>query len=323
MAFTTSIHPLEDASAQARWQALWEISPQRSFFSSLPYTRAAAEVFGLHCEMHLVTADGRDEAGALVLWRQRGPYREVVVPPFTQYSAMVLRALPSEAEVHARRTAFEALLAALEPRFARLGFFMTITDVRPAQWCGWQVKPFYTYRLALDAEDLRQAWSSATRRAVRKHSPAYRVEEQPEAASAIVQRCAESYQRHGRLLPADPDRLRTLVDALHAEGHVRLFIATPVEASAPEGGLAILHDGQTAHYWVAGSTPGPAMTVLLGHTLPRLRDAGIETFDFVGANTPSIAEFKRHFGPVLTSYFHLEKITRPELKLLHHLKGSG
>ena len=269
--------------------------------------------------MHLAAADGRDEAGALVHWRRRGLYREVVVPPFTQYSALVLRAVPSEAEVHARQTALEALLAALEPGFARLGFFMTLSDIRPAQWCGWQVKPFYTYRLALDADDLLPNWSSATRRAFRKHRAAFRVEEQPEATSAIVQRCAESYQRHGRSLPADPARLRMLVDALHAQGHARLFTATPTEGTAPEGGLAVLHDGQTAYYWVAGSTPGPAMTVLLGHTLPRLRDAGITTFDFVGANTPSIAEFKRHFGPVLTPYFHLEKITRPELRLLHRL----
>ena len=82
-----------------------------------------------------------------------------------------------------------------------------------------------------------------------------------------------------------------------------------------------MHDAQTAHYWIAGSPPGPAMTVLLGHTLPRLRDAGLQRFDFVGANTPSIAEFKRHFGPTLTPYFHLEKITRPELRLLRRLKG--
>ncbi|MCH8962729.1 MAG: GNAT family N-acetyltransferase, partial [Bacteroidetes bacterium] len=115
--------------------------------------------------------------------------------------------------------------------------------------------------------------------------------------------------------------LLRLVDALCAEGQVRLFTATPHDAETPEGGLAVLHDGRTAHYWIAGSAPGPAMTVLLGHTLPRLRDDGIEQFDFVGANTPSIAEFKRHFGPVLTPYFFLEKITRPELRLLYRLKG--
>ena len=58
--------------------------------------------------MHLLADQDGDAAGALVFWRQRGPYREVVVPPFTQYAALVLRQPPAEAEVHARRSAFEA-----------------------------------------------------------------------------------------------------------------------------------------------------------------------------------------------------------------------
>jgi len=320
LAFTSTIHPLDDETAQARWQALWERSPQRSSFSSLPYARAASEAFGVRCEMHLVADAEGDAAGALVFWRRRGPYREVVVPPLTQYAALVLQQPLGEAEVHARSSAFEALLAALEARFDVLCFFIAITDVRPASWRGWRVRPVYTYRLSLHDDDLLSRWSSATRRTFRKHRHAYRVEEHA-AAPAIVQLCAESYRRHGRRLPADTADLLRLVDALRAEGQVRLFTATPHDADTPEGGLAVLHDGHTAHYWIAGSAPGPAMTVLLGHTLPRLRDDGIEQFDFVGANTPSIAEFKRHFGPVLTPYFYLEKITRPELRLLYRLKG--
>ena len=321
MDFKTTIHPLDDASALARWQALWETSPQRSSFSSPAYARAAAEAFGLQCEMHLTASATRDEAGALVYWRRRGPYRTAVLPPFTQYSPVVLREPPSEADVHARRSAFEGLLAALEPDFALLFFSIAITDVRPAQWRRWRVTPVYTYRLALDDDDLLHRWSSATRRTFRKHAPAFRVEENPDTASAVIGLCAESYRRHGRPLPADADALHTLVETLRAQGSVRLFTATPEGGAAPEGGLAVLHDGRTAHYWIAGSTPGPAMTVLLGHALPRLREAGIQQFDFVGANTPSIAEFKRHFGPALTPYFHLQKITRPELRLLHRLRG--
>ncbi len=319
MDFKTSIHPLDDEAAQERWRALWETSPQRSSFSSLPYAQAAAEAFGLRCEMHLVSTAERDEAGALVYWRKRGPYRQGVIPPFTQYSPVVLRTPPPEAEVHARRSAFEALLTALESHFALLSFFIAITDIRPAQWRGWRVEPLYTYRLSLTDDDLMQSWSSATRRTFRKHSAAYRVEEQPDAA-AIIDQCAESYRRHGRAFPADPARLHPLVETLREKGQVRLFTATHANGTAPDGGLAVLHDGQTAHYWIAGSVPGPAMTVLLGHTLPHLRDAGLQTFDFVGANTPSIAEFKRHFGPTLTPYFHLQKITRPELRLLHRLR---
>ncbi len=324
MDWNLSLHALDDEAARVRWRALWEGSPQRSSFSSLPYVKAAARAFGLRCEMHLAGREGRDEAGALVCWRRRGPYRVVTVPPFTQYTPLVLRQAPSEADVHARRSAFEALLAAVEARFDVLRFFCPATpDVRPARWRGWRATPFYTYRLSLlDADELLGRWSAGTRRHFLKHDAGYRVEEDPAAVPAIVRLCAGGYARHGRRPPADPSRLDGLIDALRTEGMVRLFTATPRDGDAPEAGLAVLHDGRTAHYWIAGSVPGPAMTVLLGHLLPRLRADGLEGFDFVGANTPSIAEFKRHFGPALTPYFYLEKTTRPALRLFYRLKGS-
>lgn len=322
MAFKTRIYSLDDAQAQARWQALWEDSPQRSSFSSLLYTSAAARAFGLQAEMHLVAGDQQDEAGAIVLWRQRGPYRQVVVPPFTQYSAIVLREPLAEADVHRRRSAFEALLAALEDRFAILSFFIAITDPRPALWRGWQVTPYYTYRLALQDGDVLPRWSSATRRTFRKHRSAYRFDVSSDTATHIIDQCRTSYQRHGRPLPADSVQLLQLTEHLHRNKQVHLCTVTPDGTTKPEGGLALLHDERMAHYWIAGSAPGPAMTVLLGHALPYLQTAGLQHFDFVGANTPSIAEFKRHFGPNLHPYFHLHKVTRTALRLLHGLRGK-
>ena len=62
------------------------------------------------------------------------------------------------------------------------------------------------------------------------------------------------------------------------------------------------------------------MTVLLGHVLARLREEGVAYFDFVGANTPSIAEFKRRFGSELVSYFRARHTARPELRLLDRLR---
>lgn len=272
--------------------------------------------------MYLLSSEGRDEAGVIVYWQRRGPYRDVILPAFTQFSPLLLRTTQSQAAVHQRTSAFEALLKTVVPDFARLRFFTEITDIRPAQWQNWQVTPRFTYRLSLTQNNLLSLWSSATRRTFRKHQSAYQIEENPDASPAIIQCCADSYARHGRTMPASPSELRILVSTLQKEGHVLLYTATASGSTTPEGGLAVLHDGRTAHYWIAGSTPGPAMTVLLGHTLPTLRDAGLQFFDFVGANTPSIAEFKRHFGPELTPYFHLEKITRPELRLFHRLKGG-
>ncbi|HET6566995.1 MAG TPA: hypothetical protein VFG50_03460, partial [Rhodothermales bacterium] len=70
----------------------------------------------------------------------------------------------------------------------------------------------------------------------------------------------------------------------------------------------------------AGSEPGPAMSVLLANMLPALASSGMRTFDYQGANTPSIAEFKRRMGARLVSYYGIEKCTRPELIVFERLR---
>ena len=316
-----TLHSIDDERARARWEALWEASPQRSPFSALSYVRAAAAARGASVEMHLVRAGDTDVAGALVPWRQRGPYRQSVILPFTPYAALLTRTADDEAAVHARRSAFEALAAALEARYHVLRFALppAFTDVRPVLWRGWEARPFYTYHLPLaPPEALRARWSAGTRRAYEKAAGSYRFESPgAEAAGVVAELCTGSYARHERRPPLPPGRLAHLIEALHAAGTVRLFTVT--RAGTPEGGLAVLHDGREAAYWAAGSTPGPAMTVLLGEALPRLHIEGIAGLDFVGANTSSIAEFKRRFGPVLQPYHRVTHCTRPELALLLRL----
>jgi hypothetical protein len=319
-----TLHSLDDAGARARWAALWAASPQRSPFSALAYGEALATALGVSAALHLVEAAGRDEAGALVLWRRRGPYRQVVLPPLTPYAAVLTRGPVEEAAVHARQSPFEALLGALEARYHVLRFPLhpAFTDVRAARWRGWAAQPFYTYRLVLDGPGAgTEGWSAPARRTYRKAAGAYRYAEHPAAAAAVAALCAAGYARHGRRPPLPEDRLTRLIDALRTAGLVRLCTVTPEGSDRIEGGLAVLHDGQEAAYWVAGSTPGPAMTVLLAEALPRLRADGLAAFDFVGANTPSIAEFKRRLGPALVPYFRIERCTRAGLALLLRLAG--
>jgi len=251
--------------------------------------------------MYLVSRHGVDAAGAIVHWRHRGFFRQIVLPPATQYSALLIRQPPSEATIHQRNPPFESLLQTLERDFFRAQILVDISDPRPAQWRHWRVEPRFTYRLDPGADVT--IWSEATRRTFRNHRKDFDIVESPEVAPAIIQLCAASYLRHGRSFPGNQEALLRLVT--HMGGRVRCFVAR--QNGTPQAGLAILHDGRTAHYWIAGSYPGPSMTTLIGHVLPHLHASGIATFDFVGANTPTIAEFKRRFGPDLVPYYYLSR----------------
>jgi len=280
---------------------LWKAAPRRTAFSSLDYARGCAEAYGLRTRMYLVSRHGIDAAGAIVHWRHRGFFRQIVLPPVTQYSALLIRQPPSEAAVHQRDTPLESLLQTLEKEFFRAQMLVDIADPRPVQWRHWRVEPRFTYRLAPSAD--KTVWSEATRRTFRNHRANFDIVESPDVAPTIVQLCAASYLRHGRNFPGNQDALLRLITYLGER--VRCFVAQ--QDGAPQAGLAILHDRNTAHYWIAGSCPGPSMTTLIGHVLSHLHASGIAIFDFVGANTPSIAEFKRRFGPDLVPYYYLSR----------------
>ncbi len=322
MSLTTSIHTLDDVGIEDRWAALSGRTPHRSPFSTISFLRASATATkGLRSHVHFVREEGRDVAGCVMHWRRRGPYAEVVVPAFTPFSGILLGAEPSESDVHGRKTSFERLLESMEGAYdvVRLHLPPGLDDVRPALWRGWNVRPQYTYARSLEpSSNPTEGWSSGTARTFRKHRKAYEVLDP--GTAACVSLCGESYARHGRRLPLPADRLHRLIEQLSIEGSVVRFGARGRSSGAIEAAVAILRDDRSAYYWVAGSTPGPAMTVLVGAFLPVLASQGIGRFDFMGANTPSIAEFKRRFGCRLLRYQRLALFTRKELRLLHALK---
>ena len=300
MGLRARTYALDDRDARQRWERLWAQSPQRSVYTSIAYADCVSAAYGLRARIFLAGTASAEEAGAIIL--SRGIFRQATPPPFTQYFGPVLGG-PSDAQtVHSRQSPLELTLGALEAEYRHLLLLTMLDDPRPAQWRKWKVSPLFTY--LLQPASGPAAWSAGTRRTFNKFQNVCQFREDSDAASQIIQCCKQSYSRHGRKLPAPEDRLTQTVERLQEQGMVRLF--TVRRAGRLEAGLAVLHDGQTAHYWIAGSTPGPAMTVLVGRTLEELDASGITTFDFVGANTPSIAEFKRRFGGHLSQYYSLE-----------------
>jgi hypothetical protein len=131
--------------------------------------------------------------------------------------------------------------------------------------------------------------------------------------------CADSYGRSGRRLPLPSDRLHGFVGRLKTGGAVALYGVRNTFSREIEAAVIVPRDDLAAYYWMAGSLPGPAMTVLIGELLQILAEDGVERFDFVGANTPSIAEFKRKFGCSLQQYQGITFFARKELRLLDTL----
>ncbi len=313
---------LEHTPDQQLWDTLVRVSAQRNPYVTPAYARAFKEAFGYEIEIIGLFQDEHLIGGALLYIERKGPYRRVLIPPFTQYTSVLFEEPLSTARIHAHTSPLDQVLSYIEDRYASLQIALhpSLLDIRPFQWHHWDVLPRYTYQMPLkDRERMLRDWSAGTRRLFLKHEEEFEIVEAPWASREIIELARKSYQRHECPFPADADRLDVAVRHLLDTHFARAFVAKRGETL--EAGLIVLHDRKTAYYWIAGSLPGPGMTVLLGSVLPRLYAETMDRFDFVGANTPSIAEFKRRFGPKLRLYFITTRINRPELRVLASLKG--
>lgn len=319
--FRTSLHRPNDPAVRSAWKVLVAKSPQATACSRFAFGTAVEEALGLPAWVAAVWEEDTLRAGALLFEKRRGPFRGAALPPLVPLVTPLLDGPLREADVHHRRSSLDALLGLLPEAFhqTHLVLHPSLADARPLLWAGWQVRPAYTYHLDLrDQDPVTKGWSDTPKHTFKKEAEHFAVSEGPGETEAAVALVEDSHGRQAHDLGVDAEALATLAHPLGAAGLLRVFVAR--RGSTPEAGLFVLTDGRTAHYWLAGSVPGPAMTVLVGHVVGRLRDEGVAYFDFVGANTPSIAEFKRKFGGTLVPYFRARHTAHPALRLLDRLR---
>lgn len=319
--FRTSLHRPNDPAVRAAWEALVAQSPQATACSHLAFGAAVEEALRLPAWVAAVWEEERLRAGALLFEKRRGPFRAAALPPLVQFVTPLLDAPLRDTDVHHRRSALDALLGLLHEAFHQTTLVLhpSLADARPLLWAGWDVRPAYTYRLDLSRhEPITKGWSSTPKHTLKKDAGLFDIREGLDEVEAAVALVEGSHDRREHALGTSTAALAGLVRALDGAGLVRVFVAR--RGGTPEAGLFVLTDGRTAHYWLAGSVPGPAMTVLVGHVMERFREEGTAYFDFVGANTPSIAEFKRKFGGRLVPYFRARHTAHPALRLLDRLR---
>lgn len=253
------------------------------------YVQRVAEVAGRKA---LVLVPDGEEAAACVTVRRIGPFRQVILPPFTPYSAAFAAAGATDALARAFESAFDEAILHLAPGDPFLGV---------ASRRGWAVRTLRTY--VLDPRVARDptTWSQGTARNFRKGVAAHHVSIEPDGAALVASLAASAYERSGHAPPLPSGRFAPLAESVTGAGLGTPWICRNA-AGSPVAGMIALTSGSRSSYWMAGSIPGDGMTVLLGSVFEAMAGEGIVHFDFVGANTPSIAEFKRRFGGRLVEY---------------------
>lgn len=306
---TTEIGPSSDADIRRAWNTLVHSRHDSTPFHQLAFLERSAAANGGLVRIILIRADEEVVSGAALAVRQRlGFLTEVFIPPYAPYSALLL---PPQRLASAQAAAASSmLLSASLPRFGFARVFLA-PGQNVATLPAWKSQKLRTFLIDTHAggvesiDDITRRWSDNPKRLFRKHHDEYAIEILDAHPEVAVDLNVASYARHGRTLPIPRRHLIGLVSAMVDHGAANIFVARNRSTSEIDASVVLLFDDSTAFYWIAGSKPGPAMTVLIADLLMECRRRGLRTFDFVGANTPGIADFKRRFGPDLIEYTSL------------------
>ncbi len=289
-----------DAVDTAAWQDLWQRAEGRTPFTHLAFAQSLAQVSGMTLQVAAVREAGSLVAGCL-LYTRPGAQAWIAGPaPMARYTGVLLDPVPREGHVLERRSSLDALLRLVTARFpvAALSLAPTVNDLRPFSWASFRPTPYYTYRL-----DATQPYTPG--RNVGKHLKRgghLQVEQLSEPDSEVMGQLYLHYQQQNRAQPVSSHRLAPLLR--HLLDNEMLWLHGVRE---PDGRLigaqAVLQDDRFCYTWLGGSAPGPAMTLMIDHSIRQAHRTG-RGIDLLGANSAAIAQFKKSFGGTLTTHYH-------------------
>lgn len=317
-AYRATWHDLADTKARTAYTTLYDSSPQRTVFAHLGFADALCESLGYGARLLLISRKGGPEvgAGAVLFERPFGPLRRVVVPPLTPYTGPLFVRPLREADLARPAHPLPTFIDAVQRRYASAAFHLPPTvDARAFLWAGFDATPRYTHWGTPGAQP-RAAASRNVRRTLDAAAD-WTVKEEATAALIAAYAVGALPPRFQTTLPET--RVRSLMEGLHERGLARL-LTTQDDTGRVRGGVAVLSDGRTHHYWSGGSVSGPAMTLLTMDAVEEASRHG-HALDLAGANLAPVAEFKRRFGLPLRVHARVSWSRSRLLRTMSSLRG--
>lgn len=305
--------PLTDDD-EAAWEALWKRS-ERHLALHWHWTSCAARGVGVPRRIGLFSKSGQLLAGAAFVER-RGRFRpEWHHPAPTPFGGLLCeQSLPGESSM---REIFECLSAAVARQIPQAEMILqpAIQDVRGLLWTGWTSRPHYNYVSRIDAADAlqRDAENAVRRQAARAESLGMTFETGAHILPEVLNLWDRTRQRQGVPSYIHHDCYTSFVKITgftKEEGLSSLVagIRDP-ETGELEAGAVIGRDPKRVYYLMGASETrgeelGTGAPTVLHFRVTELmwKESGDFLYDWVGANTAPVAQFKKKFRPTLECY---------------------
>jgi len=312
----------------AEWDEFVQRSPQGTVFAKSFWLEAFERwTPGNKARVFVVRGgDGAIQAGVPLFVQRVGHRQSVEVPPLTAYTSLLLapRTRKDEnREAEWETKTIDQLLAELRGCTCdriRLLHAPSLTDVRGFTWQGWDATPRYTYVRSLDSADfvggLSKNHSKNFRKAARAGYTVSLAEDLAQRLDAFLVMFEHSYKTVPAAYVPHCQLVRALCQAGTGKGTALLYEAADARGEVQAARIVWLSCRQQVMDWAAATTnvgrDDGATAFLITKMFEDLRSRGYREFDFCGANTRSIAQFKAGFNATLVPYYATE-IERPRI----------
>ena len=290
-------------SAPPAWLRDDGITPGIPIFAGRRWLRSLEVHFGFQAEVLAGAAAGGVEAAVPLLSRQRFFLRTSPPPPITLYNGFVSSVTGAVAGGDAGlRAAAAAILDRIVARYHFVALALPIgcavTDVFRKK--RWQLILQQTIRVPMpDYDTVWKNYSQSLRRKIRRADDHRLRLVETRDVTNVTSLYGLSYERHAMVPPIPVSVVRDWLGSLCEQGIARVFSAV-----LPNGTVvaarAIIPDGDVVYDWLAGADVATADISashwLVANIQRQCVEEGYGTFDFMGANTPGIVDFKRSFG---------------------------
>ncbi|MCF8303737.1 MAG: GNAT family N-acetyltransferase [Bacteroidales bacterium] len=270
--------------------------------------------------------------GGLAYGHKRKLGIEVMAPPVsTIYWSPLIKARDTQYVSKVENYEFQLYKLIIEflenhVKYALFQFPPHYRDIRPFLWNGYKNSVKYTYTVSLkDENELFNAYSPSLKRQIKKGAKEdYKIvnSDSEEQINAFYQLQHKTFERQRKSPLFSKEQFSQLARDFIKNGLLSIYII--YKGSSPVYGICISKGINTAYYWLAGGDPeyfNTGLNQLLMHEILKdLVNKGLSTFDFIGANTYSITQYKSNFGFKLTPFYEVEKISGQWAKALFAIK---
>lgn len=326
----------EFSEKDERWDKLMEVAPQSTIFHQFDWLRIMEKYTNtkLVC---LVGLNGDEIFAAVPFFyedRYGGFLRKLTSPPYPTGVPSLGFVFPNSHKL--RQSRCEHLLVNFQEELERYmrskikpnSIFIStspdLVDIRPFLWAGYSAIPRYTY--IGDIRDGSLVWKKFNKTVRKNITKAEKsgiiIEEGGEREyNLIVELLEKRYRNQGMKFDLPRDYLREIYYRFHQK-NLRIFVCN--WKGERVGGLVVLVYKNKFLFWLGGVSLKMEETypnyLLFWKLMEWARSRGLEYFDLIGANTPSINKFKSQFGFDLKVYFWLQKSTLRHKLALNTIK---